>query len=129
MEKIIVDLGERSYPISIGAGLFLDPAYFSHLSPKQKVVVVSNVTVGPLYASKVIDLIEQNGCSVSLLELPDGEKYKTLDTFDTVLSFLLEGNYSRDVVLVALGGGVIGDLVGFAAACYQRGVDFIQWWW
>jgi len=61
-----------------------------------------------------------------LLELPDGEQYKTLDTFNTVMSYLLEGNYSRDVVIIALGGGVIGDLVGFAAACYQRGVDFIQ---
>ena len=126
MEKITVDLGERSYPISIGAELFNDSAYFSFLSPKQKVVVISNVTVAPLYAEKVVSLIERQGCEVSVLELPDGEKYKSLETFEMVMSFLLEGNYARDVVLVALGGGVIGDLVGFAAACYQRGVDFIQ---
>lgn len=62
----------------------------------------------------------------SLLELPDGEQYKTLETFNTVMSYMLEGNYSRDVVVIALGGGVIGDLVGFAAACYQRGIDFVQ---
>lgn len=66
------------------------------------------------------------GCEASVLELPDGEQYKSLDTFNTVMSYLLEGNFARDVVVIALGGGVIGDLVGFSAACYQRGVDFIQ---
>lgn len=126
MEKITVDLGERSYPILIGAELFSDSAHFSFLSPKQKVVVVSNVTVAPLYAKAITSLIEQRGCEVAVLELPDGEQYKTLESFETIMSFLLEGSYARDVVLVALGGGVIGDLVGFAAASYQRGVDFIQ---
>ncbi len=126
MEQITVDLGERSYPIYIGAELFSNSAYFSFLSPQQKVVVISNVTVAPLYADRVVRLIEQQGCDVSVLELPDGEKYKSLETFETVMSFLLEGSFARDVVLVALGGGVIGDLVGFAASCYQRGVDFIQ---
>ncbi|MFV0449262.1 MAG: 3-dehydroquinate synthase [Vibrio sp.] len=125
MERITVSLGERSYPISIGAGLFNDPALLS-LSAKQKVVVITNHTVAPLYASKITTLLEQKGCISSVLELPDGEKYKTLETFNTVLSFLLEHNHSRDVVIIALGGGVIGDLVGFAASCYQRGVDFIQ---
>ncbi|CAM2851693.1 3-dehydroquinate synthase [Vibrio diazotrophicus] len=125
MERITVSLGERSYPISIGAGLFNDPALLS-LSPKQKVVVITNHTVAPLYADKITALLDQKGCISSVLELPDGEKYKTLETFNTVLSFLLEHNHSRDVVIIALGGGVIGDLVGFAASCYQRGVDFIQ---
>lgn len=126
MERITVSLDERSYPISIGAGLFNDPALLSFLSAKQKVVVISNVTVAPLYADKIFALLAPHACNVSLLELPDGEQYKNLDTFNTVMSYLLEGNYSRDVVIIALGGGVIGDLVGFAAACYQRGVDFIQ---
>jgi 3-dehydroquinate synthase len=126
MERITVELGERSYPISVGAGLFNDPAHLSSLSPNKKVVVISNVTVAPLYAEKIVSLIEQSGCQVSVLELPDGEQYKNLDVFNTVMSYLIEGSYSRDVTLVALGGGVIGDLVGFAAACYQRGVDFIQ---
>lgn len=125
MERITVSLGERSYPISIGAGLFNDPALLS-LSPKQKVVVITNHTVAPLYADKITALLDHKGCISSVLELPDGEKYKTLETFNTVLSFLLEHNHSRDVVIIALGGGVIGDLVGFAASCYQRGVDFIQ---
>ncbi len=126
MERITVSLDERSYPISIGAGLFNDPALLSFISSKQKVVVITNVTVAPLYADRVVALIEQQGCQTSVLQLPDGEKYKSLDTFNTVMTFLIENNYSRDVVLVALGGGVIGDLVGFAAACYQRGVDFVQ---
>ncbi|WP_428772689.1 3-dehydroquinate synthase [Vibrio sp.] len=126
MERITVSLDERSYPISIGAGLFNDPAQLSFLAGKQNVVVISNVTVAPLYADSILALLQQNGCQAALLELPDGEQYKTLDTFNTVMNFLLEGNYSRDVVILALGGGVIGDLVGFAAACYQRGVDFVQ---
>ncbi|GLT14756.1 3-dehydroquinate synthase [Vibrio algivorus] len=126
MERINVDLAERSYPISIGAGLLTNPALFSHLKANQKVVVVTNDTVAPLYADRLIQTLTSLQCQVDLLTLPDGEQYKSLETFNSIMSFLLEGNYSRDVVLVALGGGVIGDLVGFAAACYQRGVDFIQ---
>ncbi|MGR5269801.1 3-dehydroquinate synthase [Vibrio astriarenae] len=130
MERITVELGERSYPISIGAGLFDDPAQLSFLSSqksvKQKVVVISNVTVAPLYADKILSLLEQQNCDTALLTLPDGEQYKSLETFNKVMDFFIEGNYARDVVVVALGGGVIGDLVGFASACYQRGVDFVQ---
>ena len=125
MERITVSLDERSYPISIGAGLFNDPALLS-LSAKQKVLVISNVTVAPLYADKITAMLDQIGCQSAVLELPDGEKYKSLETFNTVMTYLIEHNYSRDVVVIALGGGVIGDLVGFASACYQRGVDFIQ---
>lgn len=130
MERITVNLAERSYPISIGAGLFEDPAYLSQVlsnkNTNQKVVVISNVTVAPLYADKILHQLKQLGCDASLLELPDGEQYKNLDVFNQVMNFLLEGSYARDVVIIALGGGVIGDLVGFASACYQRGVDFIQ---
>lgn len=130
MERITVNLAERSYPISIGAGLFEDPAYlsqvFSNKNTNQKVVVISNVTVAPLYADKILHQLKQLGCDASLLELPDGEQYKNLDVFNQVMNFLLKGSYARDVVIIALGGGVIGDLVGFASACYQRGVDFIQ---
>ena len=127
MDRITVNLGERSYPITIGAGLFNDPAHFSsHISPKQRVVVITNTVVSPLYADRIVAQFEQLGCQVSLLQLADGEQHKSLETFQQVMTYLLEGNYSRDVVLVALGGGVIGDLVGFSAACYQRGVDFIQ---
>lgn len=125
MERITVNLGERSYPISIGAGLFNNPALLC-LSEKQKVLVISNVTVAPLYADKIVSMLDSLHCESSVLALPDGEQYKSLETFNTVMTYLLEHNYSRDVVVIALGGGVIGDLVGFAASCYQRGVDFIQ---
>jgi 3-dehydroquinate synthase len=126
MERITVNLGERSYPISIGAGLFDDPAQLSFLGQKRKVVVISNVTVSPLYATKIVRLLQGLDCVPAVLELPDGEQYKSLVTLNQIMDFLLEGNYARDVAIVALGGGVIGDLVGFAAACYQRGVDFVQ---
>jgi len=127
MERINVNLGDRSYPISIGAELFNTPALFaSAISAGRRVVVVSNETVAPLYAAQVMATIRALECEVSLLELPDGEQYKTLETFNQIMTFLLQGNYGRDVVMVALGGGVIGDVVGFAAASYQRGVDFVQ---
>ncbi|KLV05633.1 3-dehydroquinate synthase [Photobacterium ganghwense] len=127
MERINVNLGDRSYPISIGAELFDNPALFSSAIPAgRRVVVVSNETVAPLYAEQVIGTIRSLPCEVSLLPLADGEQYKTLDTLNQIMTFLLEGNYGRDVIIVALGGGVIGDVVGFAASCYHRGVDFIQ---
>ncbi|GAM72259.1 3-dehydroquinate synthase [Vibrio sp. JCM 19236] len=132
MERITVSLGERSYPISIGAGLLGNPALYSSLFPSQKdlskqnVVIITNTTVGPLYADQVEGQFQALGCLTRVLQLNDGEQYKSLETFNQVMTFLLEHNYGRDVMLVALGGGVIGDLVGFAAACYQRGVDFVQ---
>lgn len=126
MERINVNLGDRSYPISIGAGLLNDPAMFSSVHSRQ-VVVISNETVLPLYGEQVTATLNVAGASsIATLSLPDGEKYKSLETFNTINTFLLERSYGRDVVIVALGGGVIGDVVGFAAACYHRGVDFIQ---
>ncbi len=132
MEQIRVDLGERSYPISIGAGLFNDSAFFSQVfggktvTAHQHVVVISNVTVSPLYSEQVVEQFKATGATVHLFELADGEQYKSLESFNKVLTFLLERSLSRDVVLVALGGGVIGDLVGFCAASYHRGVRFVQ---
>ncbi len=125
MERISVELGERSYLISIGAGLLEQPALFAEADGR-KVVVVTNDTIAPLYADTLMNTLKAAGGAPALLSLPDGEQFKTLETFNTIQTFLLEGNYSRDVLIVALGGGVIGDVVGFAAACYQRGVDFIQ---
>ncbi|WP_158161974.1 3-dehydroquinate synthase [Grimontia hollisae] len=125
MERIDVSLGDRSYPISIGAGLLANPGLFSDALGR-RVVVVTNDTIAPLYADLLMETLRNAGGEPALLALPDGEQYKTLDTFNTIHTFLLEGNYGRDVLIVALGGGVIGDVVGFAAACYQRGVDFIQ---
>lgn len=125
MERIDVNLGERSYPVSIGKGLLADPNYFSDANGRS-VVLISNETVAPLYADLLLDTLRKAGATPALLVLPDGEQYKTLETFNLIHTFLLQGNYGRDVLILALGGGVIGDVVGFAAACYQRGVDFIQ---
>lgn len=119
-----VDLGDRSYPIFIGEGL-LEHAdiYKNHITSKQ-VLVVSNVTVAPLYLEKVLSALE--GFQVETAILPDGEEYKTINTLDDIFTALLQNRFDRGCTLVALGGGVVGDMTGFAAACYQRGVEFVQ---
>lgn len=124
MERLVVELGERSYPIEIGAGLLRQPERYHQVIKGQRVMVVTNETVAPLYLETL--LAQLGDYRVDTLVLPDGEAHKSLSTFETVMSALLEGNHGRDTTLIALGGGVIGDLVGFAAACYQRGVPFIQ---
>lgn len=126
MEKITVTLGERSYPITIAAGLFNDPASFMPLTRGDQVMLVTNDTLAPLYLARLQALLEQVGVLVDSVILPDGEQYKSLTVLDQVFSALLAKPHGRDTTLVALGGGVIGDLTGFAAACYQRGVRFIQ---
>lgn len=121
MQKVEVQLGQRSYTISIDNS-------FSNLAPQlaasKQVVVISNATVAPLYLAAVEALF--HAAPVQHFLLPDGEAYKTLESFEKILSFLLEQRMSRDLLLVALGGGVIGDITGFVAACYQRGVAFVQ---
>lgn len=121
MQKVDVQLGERSYSISITDTF---AAITPELARRKQVVIVSNTTVAPLYLSTVAGLFPH--AAVRHFLLPDGEAFKTLASFEQVLSFLLENALSRDVLLVALGGGVIGDLTGFVAACYQRGVAFLQ---
>lgn len=126
MEKVTVTLGERSYPITIEAGLFICADAFSPLKAGDKALIVTNEVVAPLYLAKVKESLEKRGVAVDDLILPDGEQYKTLSIMDRVFTRLLENNHGRDTTLIALGGGVIGDLTGFAAASYQRGVRFIQ---
>ncbi len=126
MERITVTLGERSYPITIAAGLFNDPASFMPIKAGDQVMLVTNQTLAPLYLDKVRSVLEQAGAHVDQVILPDGEQYKSLSVLNDVFSALLEKPHGRDTTLVALGGGVIGDLTGFAAASYQRGVRFIQ---
>ncbi|MFP1916838.1 3-dehydroquinate synthase [Lonsdalea quercina] len=126
MERIIVTLGERSYPITIAAGLFSNADSFLPLKAGDQVMLVTNDTLAPLYLNAVRIVLENVGVRVDQVILPDGEKYKSLTILDQVFSALLEKPHGRDTTLVALGGGVIGDLTGFAAACYQRGVRFIQ---
>ncbi len=124
MERLIVDLADRSYPISIGSGLLGHPELLTHAICGRRVMVVSNETVAPLYLERVRQTLD--GYQVDTCILPDGEAYKTLDSFNQIMTTLLEGRHGRDTTLIALGGGVIGDLVGFAAASYQRGIPFIQ---
>lgn len=124
VQTLTVALGERSYPIHVGTGLLADPGlYRPHLRGRQ-VMIVTNETVAPLYLESVRSALE--GYLLGTVVLPDGEVYKTQEVLGRVYDALLEGRFSRDCTLVALGGGVVGDMAGFAAACYQRGVDFIQ---
>jgi 3-dehydroquinate synthase len=122
VETIVVALGERSYPIHIGPGLLADPALYG-IAAKQ-VLVVTNEVVAPLYLESVRAALGKR--DVDVVILPDGERHKTLGSFAAVIDRLIDGRFHRDCCLVALGGGVIGDLTGFAAASYQRGVDFVQ---
>ncbi|QYJ75124.1 3-dehydroquinate synthase [Shewanella sp. FJAT-52076] len=126
MKQIQVDLANRSYLIHIGPNLFEDQALFAPVVSGKKVLVVSNETIAPLYLEKISATLSAHAAQVASVILPDGEQYKTLDYLNQIFDALLEGNFARDCVLVALGGGVIGDMTGFAAASYQRGVDFIQ---
>lgn len=124
MQTLTVDLGDRSYPIHIGPNLLEKPDLVTpHIHGKQ-VLVVSNTTVAPLYLSTLKTSLA--GYEVDEVVLPDGEQYKTLETLNLVFDKALEQRHSRTTTLIALGGGVVGDMCGFAAAAYQRGVNFIQ---
>jgi 3-dehydroquinate synthase len=119
-----IELGERGYPVVIGDGLLADAAVVSGHVGARDVLVVTNETVGPLYLPALTaSLAEQR---VRTLTLPDGERHKTLEVLGRVFDALVEARFNRDGVVVALGGGVVGDMAGFAAACYQRGVGFVQ---
>lgn len=120
-----LDLGERSYAIDIGSELIGDPTAYEGAVAGQRVLIVTNDTVAPLYGAAVAQALAA-AHEVDTLVLPDGEAYKTLATLERIYDRLLESGYGRDATLVALGGGVVGDIAGFAAATYQRGIDFIQ---
>lgn len=124
MKQIQVELGVRSYPIVIGQNLDRIE-YLSRYLHDKKVLIVTNETVAPLYLEQLLTELAGVDCATPVI-LPDGEQYKNLTHLDLIFTGLLEQNLSRDTVIVALGGGVIGDMAGFAAASYQRGVDFIQ---
>ncbi|NKB33407.1 MAG: 3-dehydroquinate synthase [Pseudomonadales bacterium] len=124
MQTVNVDLGDRSYPIFIGAKLFEDPSLLLPFIGKGRVVIVTNEIVAPLYLDRVQDQLGKQFGSVIIL--PDGEETKSLDTIAHIYDHLLEGKYDRKTTLVALGGGVVGDITGFAAATYQRGINFLQ---
>lgn len=124
MIQIEVQLGQRSYPITIGPGLLNDSALLADAVPAKQLLVISNETVAPLYLERVERAFGSR--QLQSLVLPDGEQFKTIETFNRVIDTLIAGSFHRDACIIALGGGVIGDLAGFAAACYQRGIDFLQ---
>ncbi len=126
MQTLSVDLGDRAYPIHIGPGL-LDRAelVLPHLA-RNRVFIVTNTTVGPLYLDRFSECLVRAGVQAEAVVLPDGEAYKNWQTLNDIFDALLTHRAERKTTLIALGGGVIGDLAGFAAACYLRGVPFVQ---
>ncbi|MBD3892587.1 3-dehydroquinate synthase [Hydrogenophaga sp.] len=124
--QVEIALGARSYGIHIGAGLLESPASYAGLPRAAAALIVSNTTVGPLYAQRLAAALAPHYPQLHTLALPDGEAYKNWDTLNLIFSTLLERGCDRQTVLFALGGGVVGDLSGFAAACYMRGVPFVQ---
>ncbi|WP_180002737.1 MULTISPECIES: 3-dehydroquinate synthase [unclassified Acinetobacter] len=125
MKTLYVELGERRYPIFIGSNLNPQELLEPYIHGKQ-VMVVSNDTVAPLYLDRYKAALENLGKTVATCILPDGEKYKNIEHLNLIFDALLEAGFNRDSTVLALGGGVIGDMAGFASACFQRGVYFIQ---
>jgi len=123
MHTLSIDLGQRSYPIHIGSGLLGQQGLLNQYV-QHKAMVVTNETIAPLYLEKTLAALGNTPSSSVIL--PDGESFKSLTTLDTIYAALLDEGFDRGATLIALGGGVIGDMAGFAAASYQRGVDFIQ---
>lgn len=126
MQTLNVDLGARSYPIYIGAGLLQRMDLLVPHLPYKRVALISNETVFPLFGTRLLETLTASGVETVPVILPDGESYKTWETLDRIFDALLLHALDRKSTLIALGGGVIGDLTGFAAATYQRGVPFIQ---
>lgn len=124
MQQLTVELGERSYPIFIGSGLLGQRELFAPFIAGKQVCIVTDDTVAPLYLEALCCTLEDY--QVSCVVLPTGEAYKNWTTLQQIFDTLLASRHDRRTTLIALGGGVIGDMTGFAAACYQRGVDFIQ---
>ncbi len=124
MQQLTIDLGARSYPILIGPGLLSRREVFERHLGARAALIVTDETVAPLHLQALRAGLQ--GFKTSVLQLPDGERFKTLDTLATVLDALVEGRIHRDGAVIALGGGVVGDIAGFAAACYQRGIACAQ---
>jgi len=128
LEKVSIDLGERSYDIIVGPGLLGLDASLAGLPNASRAVIVTNPTVARLQGTKLHQLLTRRygEGKVGIIELPDGEAYKNWKSLDLIFQALLESASDRKTILFALGGGVIGDVTGFAAACYMRGIPFVQ---
>ena len=125
MKIVTVELGSRTYPIFIASGLLSQcERLLSQYIKSEKILIITNEIVAPLYLEKLKQCFKKNVCD--LLVLPDGEKFKNIESVNLIFDTLLTKNHNRTTTLIALGGGVVGDMTGFAAACYQRGVRFIQ---
>ena len=125
-ERVHIALDDRSYDIAIGTGLLTDPAAFEVARAGSAALIVSNTTVAPLYAEQLAQVLARRHSQVSRLDLPDGEQHKTWESLNLIFDALLGSGADRKTTLYALGGGVVGDMTGFAAACYMRGVPFVQ---
>ena len=126
MQTLKVELANRSYPIHIGRDLISDANLILPHLKRKHVAIVTNTTVAPLYLDKLSRTLQAAGVTVIPIILPDGEAYKNAETLNTIYDVLLQNRCERSTTLIALGGGVIGDLTGYAAATYLRGVPFIQ---
>ena len=123
---VSIDLQDRRYPIAISSALFDNPLTYAMLPAASSVLIVSNTTVGPLYAVRLKQALSGKYANVHTVILPDGEVYKTWQTLNLIFDALLQHGCDRKTILFALGGGVVGDMTGFAAASYMRGVPFVQ---
>lgn len=123
-ERVDIDLGARSYPILIGAHLLEDAALIDAHVRARSVLIVTNETIAPLYVPTLRRSLGER--RIAEVVLPDGEQHKHLTTVSRIFDALMEARMNRDAAVIALGGGVVGDMAGFAAACYQRGIDYIQ---
>ena len=124
MKIININLGERSYPIFVGQNLFENSDLIAKYTSKKKIAIITNKTVAPLYLQAFKKMLGDE--EVLAIVLPDGEQYKSHDSLNVIYDDLLRHKFGRDTLLIALGGGVIGDITGYAAATYMRGVDFMQ---
>jgi 3-dehydroquinate synthase len=125
-DQIQISLGDRSYAVLVGAGLMDAPATWAGLPAASSAVVVTNDVVGPLYSERICSMLQSHYAQVRVVTLPDGESHKDWQTLNLIFDHLLSSGCDRKTVLFALGGGVVGDMTGFAAACYMRGVPFVQ---
>ena len=124
--RIPIDLGARGYDILVGSALLSEEASFDGLPPASLAFIVTNATVAPLYAARLRDALTGHYAQVRLIELPDGEAHKDWSSLNQIFDAMLSAGCDRQTTLFALGGGVVGDITGFAAACYMRGIPFVQ---
>jgi 3-dehydroquinate synthase len=123
-ERVEIALGERSYPILIGPGLLDDARIWRKHVAARDILIVTNTTIAPLHLARLQASLSDR--RTAAIVLPDGEQHKTLDSMARIIDALVEHRMNRDAAVLALGGGVVGDMAGFAAACYQRGIDYVQ---